>query len=93
MVRMAEVMAAGTPVGICRMRTSSAAAFTAPGQTDAEDAQWCTIYDQFAVGIATRLGRDGRPSYQVICELLLDHASGGGIQFEHLLGWLGGCGC
>ncbi|MFE2150654.1 MerR family transcriptional regulator [Streptomyces lavendulae] len=66
MVRMAEAMAAGTPVtdpavqaeidahylGICRMWTPNAAAFKALGQSYTDDVQWRAVYDQVAAGLA-----------------------------------------
>ncbi|MEU9126395.1 MerR family transcriptional regulator [Streptomyces sp. NPDC048506] len=66
MVRMAELMQAGTAVtdpavqaevdahyqGICRMWTPNAGAFKALGQNYVDDAQWRAAYDQVADGLA-----------------------------------------
>ncbi|MEW9533863.1 MerR family transcriptional regulator [Microbispora sp. NPDC049125] len=66
MVRMAELMAGGTPVtdpavqaeveahyqGVCRFWTPNAAAFKGLGRTYADDPQWRSMYDQIAEGLA-----------------------------------------
>ena len=66
MVRMAELMAAGTPAGdpavqteidahyrdVCRFWTPTAAAYTGLGRTYAEDPQWRSVYDAIAAGLA-----------------------------------------
>ncbi|MDP9118212.1 MAG: MerR family transcriptional regulator [Actinomycetota bacterium] len=66
MIRMAEYMAAGTPVGdervqnevdtayraICQMWTPNADAFKNLGQMYVEDARFTATYDQIAVGLA-----------------------------------------
>ncbi|MGW2403479.1 MerR family transcriptional regulator [Streptomyces sp. NPDC001739] len=76
MVRMAELMQAGTPVtdpavqaevdahyqGICRMWTPNAAAFKALGQNYVDDATWRAAYDQVAAGLA-EFQRDAMTAY------------------------------
>lgn len=76
MIRMAEAMAAGTPVtdpavqneidahyrAICRMWTPTAAAYKALGQTYVDDAQWRETYDRVAVGLAA-YQRDAMAAY------------------------------
>ncbi|MER6310143.1 MerR family transcriptional regulator [Streptomyces sp. NPDC001657] len=76
MVRMAELMQAGTPVtdpavqaevdahyqDICRMWTPNAAAFKALGQNYVDDATWRAAYDQVAAGLA-EFQRDAMTAY------------------------------
>ncbi|WP_441248616.1 MerR family transcriptional regulator [Kitasatospora sp. McL0602] len=76
LVRLAALMAAGTPVadpavqaevdtqyqGLCRMWTPNAAAFKALGQTYVTDAQWRSVYDRVADGLA-EYQRDAMAAY------------------------------
>ncbi|GAA1713293.1 MerR family transcriptional regulator [Streptomyces yatensis] len=76
LVRLAALMAAGTPVGdpavqaevdtqyqgLCRMWTPNAAAFKALGQTYVTDPQWRAVYGQVADGLA-EYQRDAMAAY------------------------------
>ncbi|MEU5403976.1 MerR family transcriptional regulator [Streptomyces sp. NPDC005963] len=76
MIRMAEFMAAGTPVfdpavqtetdahyqGICRFWTPNAAAYKGLGQTYTDDPQFRSAYDKVAAGLA-EYQRDAMAAY------------------------------
>ncbi|WP_031468790.1 MerR family transcriptional regulator [Sciscionella sediminilitoris] len=76
MIRMAELMAAGTPVdapavqaevdlhyqGMCRFWTPTAAAYEHLGQQLVDDPQWKSAYDEIAAGLA-EYQRDAMTAY------------------------------
>jgi hypothetical protein len=76
MIRMAELMAAGTPAdgpavlaevdahyqGVCRFWTPTAAAYKGLGQTYVDDPRFKSAYDKIAVGLA-EYQRDAMAAY------------------------------
>jgi hypothetical protein len=76
MIRMADLMVAGTPVGdqqvlaevdahyqdVCRFWTPNAAAFKNLARTYVDDQQWKAVYDEIAVGLA-EYQRDAMVAY------------------------------